>query len=65
MADQPHQRTKPSREVLIRSVASSTAIESGEDIAAIEQRLKSGKRQFPHIGLAQPPTKAQAEPAPK
>lgn len=35
-----------------RSVASSSAIETGESSVAIEARLKSGKRKFPHLTLA-------------
>lgn len=35
-----------------RSVASSTAIETGESPAAIEKKLKSGKRRFPQLLLA-------------
>lgn len=52
MSRQRRSKLKPSRDTLIRSVASSTAIESGEKIEAIEQRLKSGKRQYPHLSLA-------------
>ncbi|MFD1006873.1 hypothetical protein [Oceanisphaera ostreae] len=35
-----------------RSVASSSAIETGESSVAIETRLKSGKRKFPELTLA-------------
>ncbi|WP_175628172.1 hypothetical protein [Thioalkalivibrio denitrificans] len=37
---------------LIRAVASSTAIETGESIQAIEQRLKTGRSRFRHLKLA-------------
>lgn len=35
-----------------RSVASSTAIETGENSVQIEDRLKSGKHRFPTLTLA-------------
>lgn len=41
-----------SRAKLIRAVASSTAIETGESISVIEARLKSGARRFKHLKLA-------------
>ena len=37
---------------ICRSVASSSAIETGESSVAIEARLKSGKRKFPELTLA-------------
>jgi hypothetical protein len=37
---------------LIRAVASSTAIETGESTESIEQRLKSGRSRFRHLKLA-------------
>ena len=37
---------------LIRAVASSTAIETGESVSAIEKRLKSGRSRFKHLKLA-------------
>lgn len=42
----------PNRETLIRTVASSTAIETGESVGAVEARLKSGTRRFKHLKLA-------------
>ncbi len=40
------------RAKLIRAVASSTAIETGESVGAIEARLKSGVRRFKQLKLA-------------
>lgn len=40
------------RDQVRRSVASSSAIETGESSALIEARLKSGKRRFPNLTLA-------------
>lgn len=37
---------------IIRSVASSTAVETGESIQAIESRLKAGSKRFQHLNLA-------------
>lgn len=36
---------------IIRAVASSTVIETGEDVGAIENRLKHGNRRFYNITL--------------
>ena len=41
-----------SRARLIRSVASSSAIETGEGTAVIEQRLERGERRFKQLTLA-------------
>ena len=43
---------KIDRDRVIRAVASSSAIETGESTEAIEKRLKSGKRRFPGLELA-------------
>ena len=40
-------------ERLCRSVASSTAIETGEPVRQIEARLAKGVRRFPKLRLAQ------------
>lgn len=40
------------RTARIRSIASSTAIETGETIAAIEKKLKTAKRFHPEVTLA-------------
>ncbi|WP_298719633.1 hypothetical protein [uncultured Oceanisphaera sp.] len=45
-------RNQLTPEKIRRSVASSTAIETGEATAVIETRLKSGKRRFPQLSLA-------------
>lgn len=45
-------RNQLSTDRIRRSVASSSAIETGEPTAAIEARLKSGKRRFPQLALA-------------
>ena len=37
---------------LMRAVASSTAIETGEAVGVIEARLKSGNRRVKHLKLA-------------
>jgi len=37
---------------LVRAVASSTAIETGEAVGVIEARLKSKARRFKHLKLA-------------
>ena len=45
-------RNKLTPEKIRRSVASSTAIETGESTAVIEARLSTGKRRFPQLSLA-------------
>ncbi|WP_370278792.1 hypothetical protein [Pontibacterium sp.] len=53
MTRQPKQASrKINRDQIRRSVASSSAIETGEASAKIEARLKSGKRRFPQLALA-------------
>lgn len=51
MARQPQSAKRVSKDCIRRSVATSTAIETGESSAAIEARLKSGKRRFPELTL--------------
>ena len=41
-----------SKKALIRAVASSTAVETGQSIQALEQKLKLNAPRFPHIKLA-------------
>ena len=48
-AKKPH---STARNKLIRAVASSTAIETGESSRVIEQRLKSGRLRFKNLKLA-------------
>lgn len=46
-------QVKPiSRQKILRSVASSTAIETGESVEVIEARLKNGKPRFKSLKLA-------------
>ncbi|HEY2396194.1 MAG TPA: hypothetical protein VGH81_09490 [Rudaea sp.] len=42
----------PSQQAILRAVASSTAIETGQSIAQIERSLRSKQRKFAHVGLA-------------
>ena len=43
---------KVSKSMILRSVASSTAIETGQPIAVIEAKLKAGNTKFAHLTLA-------------
>jgi len=47
----------PSRRAIRRSVASSTAIETGQSIKVLEQQLKRGPRQAHRVELAASGTK--------
>lgn len=38
--------------MLIRSVASSTAVETGQSIPALEKKLKEGSKKFQHLNLS-------------
>jgi hypothetical protein len=49
------QRNLPSRQAIVRAVASSTAIETGQRIAAIEARLQGGRKNFHSLSLALKP----------
>ena len=40
------------KQAVIRAVASSTAIETGQSIAQIERKLRAGKIKFSHVTLA-------------
>jgi len=42
----------PSQQAILRAVASSTAIETGQSIAQIERHLRGKQRKFAHVGLA-------------
>ena len=46
------QGKKVTKEQLYRSVASSTAIETGQSVKAIEKALKSNKSKYQHLTLA-------------
>jgi hypothetical protein len=48
----PLPRKKPSQQALRRSVASSTAVETGQAVATLESKLSKGTRRFAHITLA-------------
>lgn len=52
MPAQPTPRKRPSREAIVRAVASSTAIETGECIADIEARLRNRQTTAAHLSLA-------------
>ncbi len=43
---------KVTENMIIRSVASSTAIETGESVKVIEARLKDRKSKFNHLRIA-------------
>lgn len=45
-------KKKITQEMLYRSVASSTAIETGESVQDVERKLKANKEKFRHIQLA-------------
>jgi hypothetical protein len=44
--------TKPSREEIIRSVATSTAVETGQSSTQIKASLEATRKKFPHLRLA-------------
>ena len=48
----PKKRRTVSRDALLKSVASSTAVETGEASRCIEARLRSGKSRFKSLPLA-------------
>ncbi|MEW5885912.1 MAG: hypothetical protein AB1735_04320 [Pseudomonadota bacterium] len=48
-------RKLPSHQAIVRAVASSTAIETGQRIAEIEAALREGRRTFAHLSLALKP----------
>ena len=50
--EQPSTTQSIGEDRLIRAVASSTAIETGESIQELEERLKSGRGRFRHLKLA-------------
>ncbi|MCU0119841.1 hypothetical protein N8H74_16380 [Pseudomonas sp. B2M1-30] len=43
---------KLTNETLIRAIASSTAIETGQSVEAIERKLKDKTSKFSHLSLA-------------
>lgn len=50
----PRTRHTPSQQAIVRAVASSTAIETGERIVDIESRLRHPHAHLPHLSLARP-----------
>ncbi|OTA21968.1 hypothetical protein Xbed_00217 [Xenorhabdus beddingii] len=44
--------TKPTRSQIARTVATSTAIETGQDSRRIEEELKAKREKFAHLKLA-------------
>ncbi|HEF8771684.1 TPA: hypothetical protein RG734_000651 [Providencia stuartii] len=46
------QVTKPTRTQLIRSVATSTAIETGQESRRLEEEMKAKREKFGHLKLA-------------
>ncbi|GKX63138.1 hypothetical protein [Pragia fontium] len=44
--------TKPSREEIVRSVATSTAVETGQSSSQIEASLEAKRKKFSHLRLA-------------
>ena len=51
--NQPKLQNKPTREQIRRAVASSTAIETRQSVAAIEKQLKAPRSQFRNARLAE------------
>ena len=45
-------RSKTLRRAVLRAVASSTAVETGQSVAALEAKLQQPTRRFAHIPLA-------------
>ncbi|WP_347253690.1 hypothetical protein [Leminorella grimontii] len=48
----PASYVKPSREEIVRSVATSTAIETGQSSSKIEASLEAKRKEFAHLRLA-------------
>lgn len=46
------QRKKPSPQAVLRAVASSTAVETGQSTVLLEQKLRQPPARFAHIKLA-------------
>jgi cellulose biosynthesis protein BcsQ len=43
---------KVTKTMITRSVASSTAVETGQPVSVIEAKLKAGSKKFQHLTLA-------------
>lgn len=52
MSPTPRTQKKLTTEMLIRAVASSTAIETGQSVETIERKLKLRSSKFLHLALA-------------
>ncbi|WP_174244563.1 MULTISPECIES: hypothetical protein [unclassified Pseudomonas] len=52
MAASRRSNKKPDVDIVIRAIASSTAIETGQSIEQIERKLKSRTSKFLHLNLA-------------
>ena len=48
-----HRPKPPTKAAIHRAVASSTALETGKPISAIEEKLRAGQSKFAHLKLAQ------------
>jgi len=48
----PKPRKKPSPQAVRRAVASSTAVETGQSVAVLEEKLRKPSQRFAHITLA-------------
>ncbi|WP_195744285.1 hypothetical protein [Vibrio parahaemolyticus] len=46
------EKKKVTKAMILRSVASSTAIETGKSVKSIESKLKSDKRKYDSLSLA-------------
>jgi len=53
MRKTPQPQRKPvSQQAIVRAVASSTAVETGQSVAELEKRLQQARMKFAHIKLA-------------
>jgi hypothetical protein len=52
MASKPQTAKVPSKQAIIRAVASSTAIETGKSVRLIEKQLRNKKSKFRALALA-------------
>jgi hypothetical protein len=52
METKPIKKKIPSRKKILRAVASSTAIETGQPVEQLERLLRTRRSQFRHVTLA-------------
>jgi len=52
MIEKPAMKKTPTLAAIIRAVASSTAIETGQSVAQLENKLKQKSGKFQHLTLA-------------